>query len=164
MNTTNATDLENGLRQWAAGSYPDEATVELLTRSGWARRTSFVRDCTHPLEGGRGSWIDWETVGQILAGERDSPVLAASGGELRVLKIAHAIAHGQLADAVAGLDRRHLDLTLAAIAHAGGSHQHSGPLAPDPNGRWLDRESGQRMAFPLLESLHPWPVDKTDAR
>ena len=164
MTTIKAIALENGLRQRATGSYPDEAAVELLIRSGWTRRTSFVSDCTRPLEGGRGSWIDWETVGQILAGERDSPVLAASGGELRVLKIAHSIAHGLLAEAVPGLDRPHLDLILAAIAHAGGSHQHNGPLALDPNGRWMDRESGQRMAFPLLESLHPWRVDETDAR
>ena len=155
MNTTNATDLENGLRQWAAGSYPDEAAVELLIRSRWTRRTSFVSDCTRALEGGRGSWIDWETVGQILAGERDSAVLAASGGELRVLKIAHAIAHGQLADAVAGLDRRHLDLVLAAIAHAGGSHQHNGPLAPDPNGRWLDRDERTAHVFPSARVASP---------
>ena len=164
MNTTKASNLENGLRQWAAGSYPDEAAVELLIRTGGTRRTSFVSDCTRPLEGGRGSWIDWGTVGQILAGERDSAVVAAAGGELRVLKIAHSIARGQLADAVAGLDRRHLDLALAAIAHVGGSHQHNGPLALDPNGCWMDRASGQRMSFPLLESLHPWPVDETDAR
>jgi hypothetical protein len=164
MSTTNAAGLEIGLRQWAAGSYLDEAAVELLIRSRWTRRASFVSDCTRALEGGRGSWIDWETVGQILAGERDSAVWAASGGELRVLKIADAIAHGLLAEAVPGLDRLHLDLVLAAIAHAGGSHQHNGPLAPDPNGRWMDRESGQRMAFPLIGSLHPWPVDETDAR
>ncbi len=155
---------ENELRQWAAGSYPDEAAVELLIRSGWIRRTSFATGCTHPLDSGRGSWIDWEAVDQILTGESDSAVLAASGGELRILKIAHCIAHGLLVDAVPGLDRRHLDLVLAAIAHAGGPHQHNGPLAPDPDGRWTDRDTGQRMTFPLLGSLHPWPTDENGTR
>ncbi len=164
MNTSTATDLENGLRLWAAGSYPDEAAVELLIRSGWARRTSFVSDCTHPLEGGIGSWIDWETVGQILAGERDSAVLAASGGELRVLKIANAIAHGLLAEAVPGLDRRHLDLVLSAIAHAGGSHEHIGLPTLDPSDARGTTQERTAHVVPSARPLYTWPVDETAAR
>ncbi len=33
-----------------------------------------------------------------------------------------------------------------AIAHAGGSHEHSGDLGPDPNGRLVGRD-GVRMGF-----------------
>ena len=161
---TTATDLEDGLRKWAAGSYPDEAAVELLIRSGWTRRTAFVGDCTLPLEGDVGSWVNWEVVGRILAGELDSPALAASGGELRVLRIAHCLAHGLFADALPGLDRQHLDLVLAAVAHAGGSHQHNGPLVPDPKGRWTDPGTGQRLSFPSLRSLHPWPANEIGMR
>ncbi|KGN41008.1 hypothetical protein [Knoellia aerolata] len=161
MNTTTAADLEAGLRRWAAGSYPDEAAVELLIRTGWTRRAGFINDCIHPLEGRAGSWIDWERVEQIIVGERDSPVLAASSGELRVLRVAHSLAYGLLAGTVTGLDRAHLDLVLAAIAHAGGSHQHNGPLTPDPDGRWTNPETSQRMSLPVLGSVHPWQVNQT---
>ncbi len=56
-----------------------------------------------------------------------SPAICPGG----VLDIAAALAgDGQpvaLGEAVSGLDRKHLELVLAAIAHAAGSHEHSAP-------------------------------------
>jgi hypothetical protein len=53
-----------------------------------------------------------------------------------------------LADLVTGVDRAHVALVLAAIAHAAGSHEHS-DLVPGPDGRWRIEPLG---------SLHPWPT------
>lgn len=75
-----------------------------------------------------------------------------------MLRIAAALLGGQpvnLYEDIPGLDRDHLDLVLAAIAHAGGSHQHS-DLMPDPNGKMVT-SSGDRMAFHTLGTLHAWP-------
>jgi len=158
MTSTTEADRDARLRQWAAGSYADEAAVELLIRSGWTRRTSFLDDvvvgyqeaATHP-------WVDWESLGQILTGDRDSGILAASGGELRVLRVAHSLAAGELGALVPGLDRDVTAMVLAAVAHANGSHEHSGAPTPDPAGRLLEAGSGARFSFALLPSLHPWP-------
>jgi hypothetical protein len=62
-----------------------------------------------------------------------------SGGEQRHLRIAASIGSDEanpvrLGDALSGLDRPTLRLVLAAVAHAGGSHQHSS-LVIDRNGR-----------------------------
>ena len=54
-----------------------------------------------------------------------------------------------LGDLVPGLDRENLDLVLAAIAHAGGSHQHAN-ISVHEDGT-VTRGKG------LLDSLHPWP-------
>ena len=48
MNTSTAPNLENRLRRIAAGSYPDEAAVELLIRNRWTRRASFVTTAPTP--------------------------------------------------------------------------------------------------------------------
>mgnify|MGYP006883660409 CR=1 FL=1 len=48
-------------------------------------------------------------------------------------------------------------LVLAALAHANGSHQHSEPSETPVNGRWVDRETGLRVSFNALQSLHRWP-------
>ena len=41
-----------------------------------------------------------------------------------------------LGEAVSGLDRTHLNLVLAAIAHAAGSHEHSAAVTEEEaNGR-----------------------------
>ena len=54
-----------------------------------------------------------------------------------------------LGDTIAVLDRQNLDAVLAAIAHAGGSHQHS-EIALGGNGGTAD--------IVTLPSLHPWPT------
>jgi len=59
-----------------------------------------------------------------------------SGSDNRVLRIAAGLSDlgvpVDLADAVTGLDRHHLALVLAAIAHANGSHQHEDYAAERP--------------------------------
>ena len=47
--------------------------------------------------------------------------------------------------------------TPTEIAHAGGSHEHSGDLQPDPDGKW--NLNGVRHGFRRLPSLYPWPED-----
>ncbi len=101
--------------------------------------------------------MDWETLGQILYGGRDSAILAASGGELRLLRLAHSVAAGELGAVVPGLDRDAMALVLAALAHANGSHEHSGPSIQDSAGQVVDQGGGLRLSFALLPSLHPWP-------
>jgi len=57
-----------------------------------------------------------------------------------------------LADVVTGIDRENLDLVLAALAHAAGSHEHAGfEVAADERSARLVR----------LPSLHPWPDSST---
>ena len=57
--------------------------------------------------------------------------------------------------AIAGLDRDHQVLLLAAIAHAAGSHEHAD---------WRRGDDGY-LTVVQLGSLYPWPADKAgDAR
>jgi len=156
MSFTTEADRDARLRQWAAGIYPDEAAVELLIRSGWTGRAALATVVSTPGED-PAEIIDWDVLGQILDGHLDSPIIAASSGELRVLRIAHSLARGFLHETVPGLDRHNTDLVLAAIAHANGSHQHSEPSETPVSGRWVDSETGLRVSFNALQSLHRWP-------
>lgn len=90
-------------------------------------------------------------------GTSTAPSSPASSGELRVLRIAYCLARGVLQETVPGLDRHHTDLVLAAIAHANGSHHHSGLTQPGLKGEWVDNETGLRASFNAMESLHRWP-------
>lgn len=134
------------LRAWAKGSPPLEASVELLIRAFDGR---FAR-ASQPwirVEPDEATWLDDQFLASSLGG--------LSGGERRVLSILVALAnttgdhHLDRADIVAGIDRDNLDLVLSALAHAGGSHQHS-RLTPtnDASGYRVERS----------RSLHPWPV------
>lgn len=160
MHRTGIDVTDEGLRAWAQGVYPQEAAVELLIRTGWTQRHAFLTDVV--TDGDSGPWVDWDRLGQILEGggegdaNRVSGILAASGGELRVLRLAHSIAVGDLGTLLPGLDRTTADLVLAAMVHANGSHEHSGGLEPNPCGRLAD-EAGNRFSFGQLSSLHPWP-------
>ena len=147
--STTAIQVTDALRAWAKGIYPIEAGVELLIRTAlagagapWIRPNADVPD----------RW--WVDVDQISA----DTIGVYSGGQQRVLRIAAALMGGEpsnLYEDVAGLDREHLALVLAAIAHAGGSHEHSGDLQPEPEGRW--NLNGVRHGFSRLPSLYPWP-------
>ena len=132
------------LRAWAKGSLPLEASIELLIRAfdGRFARTS------QP-------WIRVEPNG---ATGLDDQFLASglgelSGGERRVLSIVVALADTtgarrvDLVDVVAGIDRDNLDLILAALAHAGGSHQHS---------RLVPTAGVEGVRIERLASLHAW--------
>ncbi len=136
MTVQNAT--HDAVREWARGMYATEAGAELLIREGlvsetrpWIKRLSDTR-----------SAID----GEILAQEMG----VWSGGEQRIVRIALSLLGYDpvdLSEELAGLDRDELSLVLAAIAHAGGSHEHSEWVVSD------GKFSGSRK----LDSLYAWP-------
>jgi hypothetical protein len=65
MNITEVDDVDDALREWARGVYTEEAAVELLIRSGWTRRTSFLDDVVVGYqEPGTHPWVDWERSGR----------------------------------------------------------------------------------------------------
>jgi hypothetical protein len=150
MGAGTADGVAAGLRAWARGIYPLEAAVELLARVYGGRLLS-------------GSWVEygpdrdrcWFNVERV--GE-DAGCL--SGGERRLLLVAASLADPDgapvaLGDALSGLDRDALSLVLAAVAHAGGSHEHSG-IVVDPAGAFVG-EDGVRLASRRLGSLYEWP-------
>lgn len=111
----------DGLRRWARGAYAEEAAVELLARSFGGRFCStgypWVRCCDRP----GWFWLDGEPLIHDTG--------ALSGGERGLLAVTGALVSGlaisDLPGIVAGLDRSHLALVLAVLAHAGGSHEHA---------------------------------------
>jgi hypothetical protein len=134
-----------GLRLWAKGLHPLEAAVELLVRTFDGRfarpGNPWIQPCDQP-----GWW--WLDVTQLVEGQ----IRHLSGGEQRVLRIVASLAGGEpvsLADNIPGLDRELTDLVLAAIAHAGGTHEH-----PDIR---IDHQRGIAVQYGWLPSLHPWP-------
>lgn len=131
------------LRGWARGSHSDEAGVELLVRAFNGRFTGacypWIRMGDH-----RGRWLEWDAVNEDTIG-------ALSSGEQWLLTLAASIGGGRpvnLADALSGLDRSLLQLVLAAIAHAAGSHEHSEVTFDD---------TGAPLAVDLLPPLYLWP-------
>lgn len=148
------TETAAALRTWAKGIYPQEAGVELLVRAFDGRFAGpgypWVQKGEDP-----GWW--WVNVEQMT----EDDFGGVSGGEARLLRIAASLLGGppvNLYETIAGLDREHVQLVLAAIAHACGSHQHSGDLVPDPDGRYRGAD-GVRMSFAKLGSLYPWPTE-----
>ena len=142
---------EDDLRGWAKSSLATEAGTELLLR-GFAGRFATL---DNPWVYGRvkksptyteGAWIDFENLG-------DHAIYGAyAPEERRFLLVAASLVSDTdvvLSDAIQGLDRVHLDLVLAAIAHAGGSHQHSEARANGDGNAVLRPE--------YLDSLHQWP-------
>ena len=97
-----------------------EAATELLIRADNGIFASIEQPWIKPSE--RAYWIDFAAIAEYLG--------TLSGGEQRLLRIAASIGSEEatpvrLGDVLSGLDRRTLRLVLAAVAHAGGSHQHS---------------------------------------
>lgn len=137
---------EEQLRAWAQGSYPLVAATELLLR---AFNGNFAKPgnpwVINDAEYGN-VWIDFEQIPEHL----DS----LSGGERRLLMLAASLADVgvgvELGDVLPGLDRKVLNLVLAAVAHAGGSHQHS-DIVEHPDGTVTLGSRG------YLPSLYPWP-------
>lgn len=135
-------DDARGMRQWAHGSYADEAGVVLLIRSGLAQR--------HDLASAwRNNGLDLDAL-QAAAGP-------LSGGQGRILAIALSLLSGagnaadvavDLTEVLAGLDRGALDLVLAAIAHGAGSYEHGDTVVSD---------RGWPVSLGCLPPLHPWP-------
>lgn len=146
--STTETDAPEQLRQWARGMYNTEASVELLIRAlngRFAQRGNpWVRESENNL--GR-LWLDVERIS-------DDGIGAYAGGERRILQLVAALLETRpidLGDIAAGVDRYHLQLTLAAIVHAGGSHQHSNVE--------FDLDAGVMRSHGYHPSLYPWPGD-----
>ena len=131
-----STTITDSIRAWARGAYSLEAGVELLIRTklaGIARR-----------EGADGWYVDADKLLDDAG--------PWSGGEKRIARIAASLLGGErtdLGEDLAGLDREQVDLVLAAIAHAAGSHEHR---------NWPYDGQGRRTGNSDLKgSLHPWP-------
>ena len=139
------------LRAWAKGSYTTEAGTELLLQAFGGRYAAVGNPWIHastPTPEGyvQGAWIDFAA----LAEHADSG--AFSGGERRFLLVAASLAENVpvvLRDVIPGLGRANLDLVLAAIAHAGGSHEHSDVR--------FNKDGSMSLGKGYLDSLHPWP-------
>ncbi|MGS0686526.1 hypothetical protein ACVBEQ_15500 [Nakamurella sp. GG22] len=115
------------LRSWAKGINGLEAATELLIRGFDGRFTNPSCPWVHPTASGH--WIDFHSI--------PAQINALSGGEQRFLQIAAALDDGNvevnLGRCLAGMDRKHVHLVLAAVSHAAGTHQHS-QLISGPDG------------------------------
>lgn len=144
MSTTAAT----GLRSWAKGMYATEAGVELLIRSFAGQFAQvgcpWIKPCHRPGV----FWLDVATLLDYRG--------VCSGGERRVLTVVAALVDGRpvddLADVLAGLDRQHLTLVLAASAHAAGSHDQVDVI-----------RHGDQLALVDQPALIPWPENRRAA-
>jgi hypothetical protein len=120
-------ELTTALHACAAGLYPLEAGVALLTAEGtFLRRGDFasrfittctsISDSTTPMAA-----IGWDAaIAALQAGE-----IPCSGGERRVLMLSASLAGGipvDLRDAATGLDDRNVRRLVTAILHASGKH------------------------------------------
>jgi hypothetical protein len=129
--------------------YTIEAATELLIRGFGGKFAAPGNAWVHTSAEAQGpgqvsAWIDFASIPE------EAGVL--SGGERRFLLLAASLAEDvpvSLGDLVSGLDRENLDLLLAAIAHAGGSHQHSDIR--------ISADGSMSLGKGYLDSLHPWP-------
>lgn len=130
------------LREWAKGIYTTEAGTELLLRAfggrfaepGWPWVNTDEPD---------NPWIDFDSIPHHTGG--------LSGGEKRFLLLVASIGGGApvvLSDVLPGLDRAVMDLVLAAVAHAAGTHQQSD---------MVEAKDGS-ISFQRRDSLYPWPA------
>lgn len=133
------------LREWAKGSYPLVAATELLLRAFNGRFAAGKPWVMKDVDSGN-VWIDFELIPENLDG--------LSGGERRFLMFVASLAGVGVpvvvGDLLPGLDRKVLNLVLAAVAHAGGSHEHS-DIVEHADGTVTLGSRG------YLPSLYPWP-------
>ena len=125
--TGDTTRHHTHLRAWAKGNYGMEAATELLIRGFNGRFADPGCPWIHPTTSGH--WIDFDAI--------PAQIGALSGGEQRFLQIAAALNDGDttvnLGRCLAGLDRQHVHLVLAAVAHASGTHEQQ-QIAFQPDG------------------------------
>jgi len=109
---------EEQLRAWAKGLLTLEAGTELLIRGFGGQFAKPGNAWIREMDDGGGYWIDFESIPEWVG--------AKSGGERRFLTFAASIASNTpvvLDDAIPGLDRRNVELILAAICRASGFTQ-----------------------------------------
>lgn len=118
MTTLTPGQLGHLLCEWAAGSYADEAAVELLIAHGtWLHRDDFLARCVeYDHDGSRPvAWVDWDAIAAFLDDT------GCSSSEARMLRLAAELAGidtgRPLADLLSGLDDRNSLLVVDAIAH-----------------------------------------------
>lgn len=158
-------ELALALRVGAVGSYAAEAAVELLIRHGyWLGRPGFVEACLVPLDAEADTLgVDWMAVVDQVRVSDAAPAHRAVAEIAAQIGVGLDVASTEIVAAelrplrwlLASLDRGDLDLVLAAIAHAGGTHdqvEHVG--APTPAGEWAATSTSPRVG---RGSLHPWP-------
>ena len=136
-----------GLRAWAKGMYPLDASVELLIGYAGGRFATPGHPWIQPADQPGRWWLDPSRI-------NDDTIGALSGGEQRVLRIVASLAAGEPVDLsrnLPGLDRPAIELVLAAVAHAAGSHEHADIR--------IDHERGVAVLHGQLPSLHPWPSE-----
>jgi hypothetical protein len=134
-------DVALRLREWASGSLPMGAGVELLARAFGGRFADRSRPWIITEPDGR-VWVDVDMLGDASG--------ALSGGERRIVAMVVALLDDRLVDVVdvvTGLDRQHLHLVLASLAHAAGSHEHAA-LTLDPDGVAHLTRPGPVVAWP----------------
>ncbi|WP_104062299.1 hypothetical protein [Arthrobacter sp. 4R501] len=137
------------LRAWAKGVYTIEAATELLIRGFGGKFAApgnpWVHTSNEPQGPGQvNAWIDFAALPEEVG--------VLSGGERRFLLLAASLAEDVpvvLRDVIPGLDRENLNLVLAAIAHAGGSHEHSDVR--------FNEDGSMALGKGYLDSLHRWP-------
>lgn len=141
-------DRFDALRAWAKGSYPQEAATELLIRAFSGRFAGAGYEWMQTTEEGD-AWIDFEAIPSHIDG--------LSGGEKRFLLLVASLAGDSLVtlgDVLPGLDRDLMNLVLAAVAHAAGTHEGS---------EFIEAPDGS-VSFKRAHSLYPWPELKPKLR
>ena len=137
-------ELDDAVRRWAQGVYPVEAGAELLIRQGKA----IYEGAPWLRESGAGR-------GQRMVSV-DTDALKAetarwSGTERRVAGVALSLIGDRYAvnlyEAATGLDPEQLELVLAAVAHAAGSHEARMPRI----------DGGKLTGYTEPVNAHPWP-------
>ena len=147
MRATGTDNMARDLRAWARGMYSTEAAVEVLIRAFGGR---FAEPC-------------WQWI--VVDGDRarldadlinDDTIGSLSGGEKRMLRLVSALVEPRtidLGEIASGVDRSTLALLLAALAHAGGSHQQV---------ELVVGEDRRPMGFAKLGSLYAWPERRNE--
>ena len=143
------------LREWARGSYPQEAGTELLLRAYGGRFAAPGQPWIGTSSDADGetteAWIDFTAIPEHANSG------AYSGGERRFLLLAASFGAGVpvvLSEVLSGVDRETVVLALAAVSHASGSHEGTGIIY---------NEDGTPKAFTRLTSLYPWPSENLSA-
>jgi hypothetical protein len=130
------------LRAWAKGNYAYEAATELLLRGFRGRFAAPGNPWIGKDDFNAKPYIDFASIPEHAGG--------VSGGEWRFLSIVASLAGDMpvvLGDVMPGLDRVNVQLVLAALSHASGSHEHS----------VLTHHEDGTTSFGKADGLYPWP-------
>lgn len=159
------TELTTGLRAGAAGTHATEAAVELLIRHWrWLTRPDFVRACVEHVDGAPDPVlsVDWQaarTHAESTAApesERAVVLIAAQIGTLPGAEHGIPDTYPSLGWLIPSLGRMDVDLVLAAISHAGGTHDDVEHL--EELGMTGERGVTPSSVRLIPGAVHPWPA------